>query len=226
MTGNERPKLNRQLLEKPFEARQIKQRKGRFGDVLDYVEGHAVIQRLNDAFEGEWSFEVIAHRILKTEVLVLAKLTAGRVSKMQFGSSRITFHREGQSPTGDRVPVSLGDDLKAAATDALKKAATQLGVGLHLYGETSSREDGHAAAQDGRTPEGLNDGNRLTNRQLTAIYAIGKAKGLGPDGVSGKSEERFGKRPEELTKPEASSLIDELQAFEPSVHVPDDDVPF
>ena len=31
--------------------------------------------------------------------------------------------------------VSLGDDLKAAATDALKKCATFLGVGLHLYGD-------------------------------------------------------------------------------------------
>jgi hypothetical protein len=29
--------------------------------------------------------------------------------------------------------VFLADDLKAAATDALKKAATLLGLGLHLY---------------------------------------------------------------------------------------------
>ena len=47
--------------------------------------------------------------------------------KSQFGSSRITRAKE----TGDII--SLADDLKAAATDALKKAATLLGVGLHLY---------------------------------------------------------------------------------------------
>src|SRR5436309_3341261 len=40
--------------------------------------------------------------------------------------------------------VSLGDDLKAAATDSLKKCATLFGVGLHLYfdqpyNEASSR---------------------------------------------------------------------------------------
>ena len=33
-------------------------------------------------------------------------------------------------------PVSIGDDLKAAATDALKKGASLLGVGLHLYNGT------------------------------------------------------------------------------------------
>ena len=46
--------MNRELLERPFSAEQIKQRKGSFGDVLDYIEGATVIQRLNDCFEGEW----------------------------------------------------------------------------------------------------------------------------------------------------------------------------
>jgi hypothetical protein len=36
--------------------------------------------------------------------------------------------------------ISLGDDLKAAATDALKKAATLLGVGLHLYSEETRQQ--------------------------------------------------------------------------------------
>ena len=36
--------------------------------------------------------------------------------------------------------VSLGDDLKAAATDALKKCATLFGVGLHLYEERRNSE--------------------------------------------------------------------------------------
>src|SRR5262249_48773487 len=31
--------------------------------------------------------------------------------------------------------ISLGDDLKSASTDAMKKCATFLGVGLHLYAE-------------------------------------------------------------------------------------------
>jgi hypothetical protein len=60
-------------------------------------------------------------------VIVIGQLNAGGIVKSQFGSSRITRAKE----TGDII--SLADDLKAAATDALKKAATLLGVGLHLY---------------------------------------------------------------------------------------------
>jgi hypothetical protein len=121
--------MNREILEQPFGPEQIKQREGNFGKMLDYIEGHAVIQRLNDAFDSEWSFTITHHEILKEtdEVIVIGQLNAGGIVKSQFGSSRITRAKE----TGD--PVSLADDLKAAATDALKKAATLLGVGLHLY---------------------------------------------------------------------------------------------
>ena len=46
--------MNRELLEKPFGPEQIKTREGSFGKTLEYVEAHTVIQRLNDAFDGEW----------------------------------------------------------------------------------------------------------------------------------------------------------------------------
>jgi hypothetical protein len=35
--------MNRELLEKPFDPNQIKQREGNFGKMLDYVEGHSII---------------------------------------------------------------------------------------------------------------------------------------------------------------------------------------
>ena len=127
--------MNRTVLEKPFASEQIKQRKGRNG-MLDYVEGWSVIQRLNEAFEGAWSFEIPWHEIRETEVLVLGKLTADGITKTQFGASSVTRDRQ----TKDLV--SVGDDLKAAATDALKKCATFLGVGLHLYAEKPLRPPG------------------------------------------------------------------------------------
>ena len=122
--------MNRDLLEKPFEPAQIKQRKGRNGPV-DYVEGHLVIARLNEAFAGQWSFEIVRHDILedRDEILVLGKLSAEGVVKMQFGVAQITRDKE------TKAIISLGDDVKAAGTDALKKCATFLGVGLHLYGK-------------------------------------------------------------------------------------------
>ncbi|OGR01707.1 MAG: hypothetical protein A2511_00990 [Deltaproteobacteria bacterium RIFOXYD12_FULL_50_9] len=68
--------MNRQILETPFSSDQIKQRSGSFGKVLDYVEGHTVIQRLNDAFDGHWSLEIISHDLMDDEVVVQGKLSA------------------------------------------------------------------------------------------------------------------------------------------------------
>lgn len=163
--------MNRELLEKPFGPEQIKQREGNFGKMLDYIEGHAVIQRLNNAFDADWSFTIIRHEILKEadEVIVIGELKAGKVVKTQFGSSRITRAKE----TGE--VISLADDLKAAATDALKKAATLLGVSLHLYGGNNPRPQrfggGHhrdrptAGGGNGKrtNPSGRNNGGNGRN---------------------------------------------------------------
>jgi len=75
--------MNRQILEKPFSPEQIKQREGNFGEKLDYIEGHAVIQRLNDAFDADWSFAIIQHETLKgtDEVIVQGELKPAMWSK-------------------------------------------------------------------------------------------------------------------------------------------------
>lgn len=150
--------MNREILERPFGPEQIKQREGHFGKMLDYIEGHAVIQRLNDAFDAHWSFSIIKHDIIKEtdEVIVLGELKAGDIVKSQFGSSRITRARE----TGDII--SLCDDLKSAATDALKKAATLFGVGLHLY--RNDRTQGtHRQTVAHRNGGNGNGGGNITN---------------------------------------------------------------
>ena len=54
--------------------------------MLDYIEGHAVIACLNDAFDAYWSFEIIKHESLTDtdEVLVQGKLLAGDIVGMKF----------------------------------------------------------------------------------------------------------------------------------------------
>ena len=109
--------MNRDILEKEFEPSQIKRRRGHFGEQLDYVETADVIRRLNAAFDGEWSFEIIEHLQMFDEVIVLGKLTAQGISKTQFGSHKITKAKK------DGEVINIGYDLKAAASDALKKSA-------------------------------------------------------------------------------------------------------
>ncbi len=119
--------INLEVLTRPFSPEQIRQREGRGGKMLDYLETHVIITRLNEAFDGGWSFDIMESRILDNECLVHGRLTAGTISKSQFGGSEIVRRRD------DSSPLSISDDLKSAASDALKKCATLFGVGLELY---------------------------------------------------------------------------------------------
>jgi hypothetical protein len=199
--------MNRELLEKPFDPSQIKQRKGSFGDVLDYIEGSTVIQRLNEAFDGDWIFEIVDHHVYDDEVVVLGKLTAAHISKSQFGKSRIT------RATKDNAVISLGDDLKAAATDSLKKCATLFGVGLHLYFDPPKTNGSQPSSND-RNPNKSNgpptDDGRLTAKQLSAIFSLAKSKGWSNKDVREFTQEMFGKLPDFLNRKEASAVITHL----------------
>jgi len=141
--------INLDVLTRPFTPEQIRQREGRGGTRLDYLETHSVIARLNEAFGGAWSFEVLAHEVTETEAIVHGRLSAGGVTKTAFGGSDIARHRDsGKS-------VSIADDLKSAASDALKKAATLFGVGLHLYDKAAQRPQQQRPAQQAdRRPPG------------------------------------------------------------------------
>ena len=230
--------MKRELLEKPFMPAQIRQRKGRNG-MLDYVEGHTVIQRLNEALEGEWSFEIMHHEVREEEVLVVGKLSAGPVVKMAFGGSQVTRERESGGV------VSLGDDLKAAATDALKKCATFLGVGLHLYADkpiggrapaprpgapaptrvppggprspaaapAGPRPPGGPAVNGTRPAAGATDHRApgpASPRQLDAIHKVARAKGLDDQAVEHMSLRVFNRKLDALTLREAAGLLKEL----------------
>ncbi len=215
--------MNRELLEKPFDPDQIKQREGNFGKTLDYIEGHAVIQRLNSAFESAWSFEILEHKILNDmdEVIVLGKLSTGDVVKVQFGSSRITRARE----TGEMI--SLCDDLKAAATDSLKKAATLLGVGLHLYNNdgnpagkqqnSTNHSPSHNANSNhggNNSRHGGNSGNgKISAKQHKYILDIIKDLGMTKSALNQQCVQAYGVGLDFLNRSDASGLINELLAL-------------
>lgn len=105
----------------------------RGGVELKYVTGEQVTRRLNEVLGvGGWSFRILKHDISTEadEVWCLGELTAevdGKtITRQQFGSQKLKRSRA----TG--VPLDIGFDLKGAATDAMKKCASLLGVGLYL----------------------------------------------------------------------------------------------
>jgi hypothetical protein len=190
--------VKKEILTRPFAPEQIKQRPGQHGKTLSYVDISAVIERLNEAFDHRWDFEVVSHQVRDTEVVVLGKITADGVTKAAFGGSSITLDKEGEV-------VSLADDLKAAASDALKKCASLLGVGLEMYGRQPAEQkpgNGHA------TPPA---GDRLTSKQLATIHGVARREGVTRDELLGLVAGKTGKdRIEALTRAEASGIIDAL----------------
>jgi hypothetical protein len=219
-------KMNRTLLEKPFE--KLKSRKAAFGNA-DYIDAALIIQRLNEAFEGQWSFEILEHQIHETEVLVLGKLTANGIAKSQFGRSEVTRRKS------DQKIISIGDDLKAAATDSIKKCATLFGVGLQIYLDDPQSPSGAPAQRSEpprleplRTPPASPPvadvcktvpppasppqaaADPATAKQLSAISAIARRRGWNDGEIRKFVFEMFGKALQALSRREASSIIDHL----------------
>jgi len=182
--------VNREILEKEFEPSQIKQRKGYFGDELDYVETADVIRRLNTAFDGQWSFEIVEYQQLGDEVVVLGKLTAEGIQKMQFGSHHITKSKK------DGEVVNLGYDLKSAASDALKKTSTHLGVALHLYSENIADEPREPVDRNRMTPSESDE--TVSKEKLAEIKQLRTKLKWSADEVMDHAERLFSTR--DITK--------------------------
>jgi len=112
-----------------FDKSAIKKRKGAFG-IVSYVGLGEYIKKLNKIFNYQWDFFVEHGQVVDGFAVVLGKLIAGGITKMQYGTSRVTISKS----TGETTQI--GDDYKAAASDCLKKCASSFGIGLHLYDGT------------------------------------------------------------------------------------------
>jgi recombination DNA repair RAD52 pathway protein len=109
----------------------IKSRPGPGGMSLSYVEVGYVISMLNQVFGYDWDFRILDQQIGKKQVWVRGELTVRvrtrTVTKGQYGGADIKFNRSTSQP------VSIADDLKAAASDCLKKCASMLGIAGDVY---------------------------------------------------------------------------------------------
>ena len=117
-----------QVLEYPFRTDQIKKKQE-----FEYVESAAVIQRLNDAFGYDgWSFEILEQKAIENEVITRGRLAVYGPSGTEIVKEQYGTHSYARSKETNEI-VSRGQVMKASSTDALKKCASMLGIGLHLY---------------------------------------------------------------------------------------------
>lgn len=202
-------------LSEPFDKKFIKQRDGAFGRTLDYIEAHIIIQRLNDVFGANWNFEVLTkpnESIINGHLVVQVRLTVpnidadgkiiGWVVKEQVGGKKITVMKV------DKSILDLASDFKAATTDALKKAATLLGVGLDLYGS-----DEKEVKIDAEPAEDIQ--KAASSIQINAINRIASSKKIQDldkfiKGIVGDAYNKI----DDLTESQAKKVITALNSYE------------
>jgi len=123
-------------------AKYVRERPAKGGGKWKYVTGGYVKKCLNLMFGWDWDFEIIDHEILleAKEVIVKGRLTCrsngSTIVKMQFGNKEIMFKKNTDPPEA----LSIGNDMKAAATDCLKKCAAEIGIAADIYNPEEFRE--------------------------------------------------------------------------------------
>jgi len=121
-------------------SQYVKERPAKGGGKWKYVTGGYVKKCLNIMFGWDWDFEILDEKIMieAKEVVVKGKLTCRTngttIVKTQYGNKDIMFRKNSE------VPLSVGNDMKAAATDALKKCAAEIGIAADIYNAEDFRE--------------------------------------------------------------------------------------
>lgn len=125
----------------------IKKRPAKGGGTWEYVTGGYVRKVLNLMFGWDWDFEILDHTIVGGEAVVKGRLTCRtngkQIVKTQFGNKDIIYKKQTQDEITkglDKIPLSIGNDLKAAATDALKKCAAEIGIAADIYNKEDFNE--------------------------------------------------------------------------------------
>ena len=118
-----------QSLSEPFPQEMVK-RLNKGGANLTYIPISEVINRMNKVIGVEnWSFNVKTWQQVGTSivahVIVHAKINDTMVSRDGVGGQKIKMSKQGD-------PIDIGDEVKGAVSDALKKAVQTLGIGLYL----------------------------------------------------------------------------------------------
>lgn len=126
------------ILLKKTPAKYVHQRPAKGGGTWDYVTVGYVKKVLNLMFGFDWDFEILDEKILEDEAIVKGKLTCrtgGKtIVKMQYGNKDIVRMRS------NGKPVSIGNDLKSASSDCLKKCAAEIGIAADIYNKLDFNE--------------------------------------------------------------------------------------
>jgi hypothetical protein len=123
----------KELYEK-FPPEKIKERSGRAGQKWKYIDSAEVLNRLNEVFGYAWSAMEVHSEIVANKFII--KRVRIEVPSLDIPGQTFVKEGWGSHPLTDSrgQMQDPGDCSKSAYSKAFNKAASQLGIGLHLWG--------------------------------------------------------------------------------------------
>ena len=138
----------------------IYERPAKGGGKWKYVKSADVVLALNTIFGGFWDFSIITDEATALEMAVKTKsvIVKGRltitnpttgvsITREQYGRKDVAFRK------GTNEPMDFGNDMKAAASDALKKCASQFGLFNDIYRDNEILEIEVVANEESEEPK-------------------------------------------------------------------------
>ena len=186
----------------------VEERPGPGGLKLNYVSGGYMRAELERMVGAWWSFETelttpwdaiagLGQLVVKGRLTILDPNTrTPLLAREQFGGTDVKFLK------GTKTPVDIGNDLKAAATDAFKKCVSSLGIAADVYdpkfqkkvAESGGHEAEPAAAKPKEAPSDVahwllalksdDQGRVVTLQEREELMRVSKAAGLGKDALA------------------------------------------
>lgn len=155
-----------------------------------------VVARLDEATHGHWTFEVDYYEVYEKETVVMGRLTLEDRVRVAFGGTQAN----GTTPMAER--------FRLASLDALVKAAALAGIVV-----TDPAPQTQASAPLPETPvrTPTDGGGRISSKQLSYLYSLARDRGIPRDQVVARCLATYKKKPEYLSKAEASAVIEALK---------------
>jgi len=149
---------------------EIEIRKDENGIKFKSVKGSYIKKKLTLIFGFCWSFEVTSSQYIKEcrETVVKGRLSitlsnGNVVVREQFGRHYLSVKK------GAKMVYNIGDGYKSAATDALKKCASEFGVCWDIYSQDveKPKEEKAPSEEDKRVIAFINKAKNLEELEVT-----------------------------------------------------------
>jgi hypothetical protein len=157
----------------------IKTRKGKGGQLWDYVDTGYIIEQLNILTGFRWNFKITSKLTVMEAKEVGEQVVTGILTVYGTGTFKdLSIEKEDcgsadlKKKTDGSGYLSYGNDLKAAISDCIKRCARQFGIALDVYSGAIKRR------QDENHPE-----HPITEGQRKRLEVLAGDAGIGHSGL-------------------------------------------